>query len=73
MLCSAYGMPAPVVCLKPPPCAVRIILDQELQQSGRGAPRAYAGWADCAHKSWRSGGTRALWRGLTFGLAREFM
>ena len=49
----------------------RLQLDNELR--ARGAPSRYAGWYDCVRTSWARGGARYLWRGVQFGVAREFV
>lgn len=49
----------------------RLQLDNELR--ARGAPSRYAGWYDCVRTSWARGGARDLWRGVQFGVAREFV
>jgi len=49
---------------------VRLQLDNELK--ARGSVGEYKGWLDCVATSWRRGGFRNLWRGVQFGVAREF-
>ena len=46
-------------------------LDNELR--ARGATSQYDGWLDCVKTSWARGGARDLWRGVQFGVAREFV
>jgi len=50
---------------------VRLQLDNELVS--RGQPGQYRGWLDCVGQSWRAGGAGNLWRGLSFGVAREMV
>ena len=49
----------------------RLQLDNELR--ARGATSQYSGWLDCVQTSWARGGARDLWRGVQFGVAREFV
>ena len=49
----------------------RLQLDNELR--ARGATSQYTGWLDCVQTSWARGGARDLWRGVQFGVAREFV
>ena len=49
----------------------RLQLDNELR--ARGATSQYNGWLDCVQTSWARGGARDLWRGVQFGVAREFV
>ena len=49
----------------------RLQLDNELR--ARGAKSQYNGWLDCVKTSWARGGARDLWRGVQFGVAREFV
>lgn len=46
------------------------VLRSRINADGIGGGGRYSGVIDCAQKTWREGGTRAFFKGLTFSMIR---